>query len=247
FQLLLILFLLLFIKHLCCTYISRDLSDVELIISTSFNKAVQMQFNSTLGKYVGFTEIGMKCARLSNNKQILSHLSNMVHKCKHYGEIGYPAIVNKLGKWQKPLVLGSLFNSNLKQNGSSSPAALVCSAYDFYPEQIKVSWLRDGKEMTTDVASIEELANGDWYYQIHSHLEYTPKSGEKISCMVEHGSFNKPMIIDWDASISESDGNKISIGASGLVLDITAAAGLMYYKKKSNRGRIFKPNRETKV
>uniref|UniRef100_A0A673HK60 H-2 class II histocompatibility antigen, A-K beta chain-like n=1 Tax=Sinocyclocheilus rhinocerous TaxID=307959 RepID=A0A673HK60_9TELE len=230
FQLLLILFLLLFIKHLCvcCTYISRDLSDVELIISTSFNKAVQMQFNSTLGKYVGFTEIGMKCARLSNNKQILSHLSNMVHKCKHYGEIGYPAIVNKLGKWQKPLVLGSLFNSNC-----FSPAALVCSAYDFYPEQIKVSWLRDGKEMTTDVASIEELANGDWYYQIHSHLEYTPKSGEKISCMVEHGSFNKPMIIDWDASISESDGNKISIGASGLVLDITAAAGLMYYKKKS--------------
>uniref|UniRef100_A0A673HK49 H-2 class II histocompatibility antigen, A-K beta chain-like n=1 Tax=Sinocyclocheilus rhinocerous TaxID=307959 RepID=A0A673HK49_9TELE len=235
FQLLLILFLLLFIKHLCvcCTYISRDLSDVELIISTSFNKAVQMQFNSTLGKYVGFTEIGMKCARLSNNKQILSHLSNMVHK----------SIVNKLGKWQKPLIK----LRPVKQNGSSSPAALVCSAYDFYPEQIKVSWLRDGKEMTTDVASIEELANGDWYYQIHSHLEYTPKSGEKISCMVEHGSFNKPMIIDWDASISESDGNKISIGASGLVLDITAAAGLMYYKKKSNRGRIFKPNRETKV
>ncbi|XP_042578426.1 beta-2-microglobulin-like [Cyprinus carpio] len=88
--------------------------------------------------------------------------------------------------------------------------------------------------MTTDAVSIEELANGDWYYQIHSHLEYTPKSGEKISCMVEHGSFNKPMIIDWDPSISESDWDKISIEASGLVLGIiTAAAGLMYYKKKS--------------
>ncbi len=89
---------------------------MELIISTSFNKTVQMQFNSTLGKYVGFTEIGVKCARLSNNNnQILSHLSNMVHKCKHYGEIGYPAIVNKLGKWQKPCVLGFLFNSNCLQ------------------------------------------------------------------------------------------------------------------------------------
>ncbi|KTF72917.1 hypothetical protein cypCar_00036971, partial [Cyprinus carpio] len=119
----------------------------------------------------------------------------------------------------------------VKQVSSSS---LVCSAYDFYPKQIKVSWLRDGKVMTTDAVSIEELANGDWYYQIHSHLEYTPKSGEKISCMVEHGSFNKPMIIDWDPSISESDWDKISIGASGLVLGIiTAAAGLMYYKKKS--------------
>uniref|UniRef100_A0A673HI59 H-2 class II histocompatibility antigen, A-K beta chain-like n=1 Tax=Sinocyclocheilus rhinocerous TaxID=307959 RepID=A0A673HI59_9TELE len=228
-----------------CTYISRDLSDVELIISTSFNKAVQMQFNSTLGKYVGFTEIGMKCARLSNNKQILSHLSNMVHKCLAVS-ILYLRSSSSFSLISRMHVM-AVIRLPVKQNGSSSPAALVCSAYDFYPEQIKVSWLRDGKEMTTDVASIEELANGDWYYQIHSHLEYTPKSGEKISCMVEHGSFNKPMIIDWDASISESDGNKISIGASGLVLDITAAAGLMYYKKKSNRGRIFKPNRETKV
>ncbi len=74
---------------------------------------------------------------------------------------------------------------SVKQVGSSSPAALVCSAYDFYPELIKVSWLRDGKEMTTDAVFIEELANGDWYYQIHSQLEYIPKPGEKISCMVK--------------------------------------------------------------
>ncbi|XP_026095614.1 HLA class II histocompatibility antigen, DP beta 1 chain-like [Carassius auratus] len=211
-----------------CTYISLDLSDVELIISTSFNKAVQMQFNSTLGKYIGFTEIGMKLAHLSsNNNKILSHLNNLLHKCKHYGEIGYPAIVNKL-------VQPKIKLRSVKQVGGRNPAALVCSAFDFYPDQIKVSWLIDGKEMTTDAASIEEMANGDWYYQIHSHLEYTAKSGEKISCMVEHGTFNKPVIIDWDPSISETDRNKISIGAFGLVLGvITAAAGFMYYKKKS--------------
>ncbi|XP_067269412.1 H-2 class II histocompatibility antigen, E-D beta chain-like [Pseudorasbora parva] len=213
-----------------CTYISRDLSDVELICSMSFNKAVQIQFNSTLGKYQGFTEIGVEYAHLwNNNPKTLSDISNLVNVCKHYGEIGYPAIVDKSVKPKIKL-------RSMKRFGSSSPDVLVCSAYDFYPEQIKVSWLRDGKQMDTNAVSTEELANGNWYYQIHSHLEYTPKSGEKISCMVEHGSFNKPMIIDWDPSISESNRNKIAIGVSGLVLGIIiAAAGLIYYKKKKKQ------------
>uniref|UniRef100_A0A8C2ISV1 Immunoglobulin C1-set domain-containing protein n=2 Tax=Cyprinus carpio TaxID=7962 RepID=A0A8C2ISV1_CYPCA len=57
---------------------------------------------------------------------------------------------------------------------------------DFYHKPIKLTWLRDDKEVTTDVTSTEELADGDWYYQIHSHLEYFPKPGEKVSCVVEH-------------------------------------------------------------
>ncbi len=57
--------------------------------------------------------------------------------------------------------------------------------------------MRDDKEMTDDVTSIEEMANGDWFYQIHSHLEYFPKPGEKISCVVKHASSHKPMIYQW--------------------------------------------------
>lgn len=71
----------------------------------------------------------------------------------------------------------------------------MCSVYDFYPERIKVYCLIDGKPVTYDVTSTMEMADGDWYYQIQ--LEYAPKSGEKISCVVEHTSFNKPMIYDW--------------------------------------------------
>ncbi|XP_066500554.1 rano class II histocompatibility antigen, A beta chain-like isoform X2 [Hoplias malabaricus] len=129
-----------------------------------------------------------------------------------------------------------------KEPSGGHTAMLVCSAYDFYPPAIDVYWQRDGKRETTATISTDELAEGDWYYQVHSHLEYTPKSGEKISCVVEHASFSEPVVYDWDPSLPESDRNKIAIGASGLVLGIIlSAAGFIYYKKKSS-GRILVPS-----
>uniref|UniRef100_A0A668VSB5 Ig-like domain-containing protein n=1 Tax=Oreochromis aureus TaxID=47969 RepID=A0A668VSB5_OREAU len=75
------------------------------------------------------------------------------------------------------------------------PAMLVCSIYDFFPNKIKVRWLRDEQEVTSDVTSTEVMPNGDWYYQTHSYLEYTPRSGENISCVVEHVSLNHSIIL----------------------------------------------------
>lgn len=74
---------------------------------------------------------------------------------------------------------------------------LSCSAYDFYPKQIQLTWLRDGKEETSGVTSTEELSNGNWFYQVHSFLEFMPTPGEKITCRVEHASLRTPKLYDW--------------------------------------------------
>lgn len=96
-----------------------------------------------------------------------------------------------------PQVEPSVRLRSVEAAGSKHPGMLVCSAYDFYPKQIRVTWLRDGKEVTSDVTSTEELPNGNWLYQIHSHLEFTPTPGEKITCMVEHASLMQPKLYDW--------------------------------------------------
>ncbi|KAK7146345.1 hypothetical protein R3I93_013936 [Phoxinus phoxinus] len=220
-----------------CVYSTSDYSDMVYLNSFSFNKVVDVQFNSTVGKYVGYTEEGVKHAENFNkDPAILQQQKAAVDTfCRHNAQIWDSSVRDKTEKPEVTL-------SSVKQAEGRHPAVLMCSAYDFYPKKIKVYWLRDGKLMTSEVTSTMELADGDWYYQIHSELEYTPKSGEKISCVVEHASSTQPIVKDWNPSMPEVNRNKIAIGSSGLVLGIIiAAAGLIYYKKKSS-GRILVPN-----
>ncbi|XP_050972283.1 rano class II histocompatibility antigen, A beta chain-like [Labeo rohita] len=223
-----------YIRQSRCIYSSPDLSDMVYIDSFYLNKFLFTQFNSTLRKFVGFSEIGMRAAEGWNNSPFLLTERAGADVCKFI-------IKSKDTPDLIKVVQPKVKLSSVTRAGGRHPAVLMCSAYEFYPPHIKVSWLRDGKPVTSEVTSTMEMADGDWYYQIHSELEYSPKSGEKISCMVEHASFNKPMIYDWDPSLLESERNKIAIGASGLVLGIIiTATGIIYFKKKST-GRILLP------
>ncbi|XP_066499380.1 HLA class II histocompatibility antigen, DP beta 1 chain-like [Hoplias malabaricus] len=219
-----------------CLSSSSDLTDVEFIRTTYFNKDPVARFNSTVGEFVGYTEYGVKQAKYWNSgPQVQQMRSEVERVCKPNLEIDFSSVLMKAVKPRVEL------NAEQQPSGGHT-SMLICSAYDFYPPVIDVYWQRGGKKVTTDVISTDELADGDWYYQVHSHLEYTPRSEEKISCVVEHASFSGPMVYDWDPSLPESERSKIAIGASGLVLGlILSAAGFIYYKKKSS-GRILVPS-----
>uniref|UniRef100_A0A668S7L1 Ig-like domain-containing protein n=2 Tax=Oreochromis aureus TaxID=47969 RepID=A0A668S7L1_OREAU len=219
-----------------CDFNSTEPKDIKYMRSYYYNKIEVTRFDSDVRKFVGFTEFGVKKAETWNNDQaFLAGWRAEKERYCHTNIGGWYS--NPLSKSVKPYV--RLHSTTPAY--SRHPAMLVCSIYDFYPKYIKVSWLRDGQEVTSDVTSTEEMADGDWYYQTHSHLEYTPRSGEKISCKVEHASLEKPLITDWDSSMPESERNKLAIGASGLILGlILSLAGFIYYRRKA-RGRILVP------
>ncbi|XP_029996502.1 rano class II histocompatibility antigen, A beta chain-like isoform X1 [Sphaeramia orbicularis] len=111
------------------------------------------------------------------------------------------------------------------------PSGLLCSAYDFYPKQIRVMWFRNGQEV---VSFTEAIPDGDWYYQIHSYLEYTPTPGQTISCVVEHTSLHEPLIQVWDSSLPKSQRIIDGVGTFFLVLGLVCmSVGFIYYKRKS--------------
>ncbi|XP_026118848.1 rano class II histocompatibility antigen, A beta chain-like [Carassius auratus] len=203
-----------------------SIEKTEFIYSVTYNKIEYVRFNSTEDKAVGYTAFGEKWAEEYNkNKILLAQAEFGIKNCKEAAQI----IVPYAGMTVKPEVI---IRSAREAKGEEK-AVLVCSAYDFYPKPIKLTWLRDDTEVTADVTSTEELADGDWYYQIHSHLEYFPTPGEKVSCVVEHASSNRPMIYDWDPPLSESERPKIILGAVGLLMGVfMAAGGQIYYKRK---------------
>ncbi|XP_053199680.1 H-2 class II histocompatibility antigen, E-S beta chain-like [Scomber japonicus] len=221
-----------------CQFNSTELKDIRFIRSWYYNRLAYTRFDSSVGKFVGFTEYGVMNAEYWNNDTSILAQMNVAREtyCQHNIGIWYN---NVLTKSVKPYV--RLHSETL--SAGNHPSMLVCSVYSFYPKQIIVKWLRDGQEVTSDVTSTDEMANADWYYQIHSHLEYTPRSGEKISCKVEHASLSEPLYTDWDPPLPESQTNNIAIGASGLTLGlIFPLAGFIYYKRKS-RGQIPIPSR----
>ncbi|KAL7884018.1 hypothetical protein AOLI_G00067880 [Acnodon oligacanthus] len=174
-----------------CVFGSSDLSDLEFIDTLYFNKDPVIRFNSTVGKYVGFTEFGVYNAERWNRGPLLQQERAQLDRyCKPNVQIDFTHILEKTVKPKVRL-------TSEKQASEGHPALLMCSAYGFYPPVIDIYWLRDGKKVTSDVVSTEEMANGNWYYQIHSHLEYTPTPGETISCVVEHASSENPIIVDW--------------------------------------------------
>ncbi|XP_051799761.1 H-2 class II histocompatibility antigen, E-S beta chain-like [Acanthochromis polyacanthus] len=209
-----------------CVFNSTELKDIEYIRSFYYNKLELIRFSSSLGKFVGYTEFGVKTAEQWNKDTALLSAERAQKEvyCLPNTEIWY---TNVLSKSVEPYVVLHSTAPPPKQH----PAVLVCSVYDFYPKVIKVSWFRDEQEVTSGVSSTGVMEDGDWYYQIHSRLEYTPRKGEKIACVVEHASLKGPLRTYWNPSMPKSDKEKIAIGASALILGLVfGLAGFIYYR-----------------
>ncbi|XP_008286270.1 class II histocompatibility antigen, B-L beta chain-like isoform X2 [Stegastes partitus] len=153
---------------------------------------------------------------------------------------------DNLGLIQDFAVLGSAPTIRLK--AVKQPPMLVCSAYNFYPKEIEVTWWRHGQKVTTGISYSEALADGEFYYQIHSYLEVTPTLGDNISCMVEHHSLSEPVVVVWDPSLPVAQRAQIAVGLCGLMLGLAVfICGLIYYQKKPaayvsvGHGRVMIP------
>lgn len=195
-----------------------------------------MHYNSTRGTWTGFTAFSIEAAKKWNNPfEALRRETEAKLLCADN--------LHAVRNWSNHATTPTVKLNSLKQS-----AVLVCSAYNFYPKQIQMTWWRNEQELTTGVSYSEVMPSGGWYYQSHSYLEYTQTAGESISCKVEHFSLSEPLILDWDPSLPVTDQFKIGVGLCALILGlVVVSTGFIYYKKKSAayttlcRGRVKIP------
>ncbi|XP_059571294.1 T-cell surface glycoprotein CD1b-3-like [Alligator mississippiensis] len=104
------------------------------------------------------------------------------------------------------------------------PQLLICRVTGFYPRPIRVTWLRDGEEVTPGpgLNSSSLLPNADLTYQLRIVLAVDPGAGHSYACRVEHSSLgHQGLIVYW------GPGGHWAVGlAVGIAVSLLAAAGL---------------------
>ncbi|KAM9446982.1 BOLA class I histocompatibility antigen, alpha chain BL3-6-like [Clarias gariepinus] len=124
----------------------------------------------------------------------------------------------------------------------SSPE-VVCHATGFFPKVVMISWQKDGEDVHEDVELRETLPNQDGSFQKRSILKITAEELDKYTCVVQHSSLEKDLVLKVsDRRILKGGGSIAIIIAvvAALVALVTVAvvAGIVIWKKK-NSG--FKP------
>ncbi|XP_029306981.1 rano class II histocompatibility antigen, A beta chain-like [Cottoperca gobio] len=189
-----------------CEY-DDSITDMVYLVKNLFNQKLTSIYDSRVGKYVGFGELGMKNAAHYNSQQwkMTARKAEVETLCRYNARLFRSSTLDR----KVPPVV-EVHPTKPAEYGKRS--MLECSVVGFYPQEVSVSWLRDGVEVTTDVSSTDVLADGDWSFQLHSYLELTPRRGERVSCRVEHSSLRESLTVDWDTFSLDAKYLKIAVG-----------------------------------
>ncbi|RVE72437.1 hypothetical protein OJAV_G00042420 [Oryzias javanicus] len=207
-----------------CYIPSKNPEEVQYLIDWYFNMEFTMQYNSSAGRWTGFTPAGLITAAAFNadKHDVLQRLLERKLICQRSVEIIYEMTEN-----------ATVEPSVSLQTVEDSDPMLECSALDFYPRDIRLTWFSNGQEVTEGVTFSEVLTNGDWTYQAHAYLTLTPGHQDQISCMVEHASFREPKLYNWESSMNQTDHKYIIGGVCALLLGaVFLCVGIIHNKWK---------------
>uniref|UniRef100_A0A4W6BM15 Ig-like domain-containing protein n=1 Tax=Lates calcarifer TaxID=8187 RepID=A0A4W6BM15_LATCA len=168
-----------------CEY-GDNITDMVFFVKNIFNQKLNNLYDSRVGRYVGFGEYGMKNADHFNSQawKMALRKAQVETLCRYNARLFRRSTLDRK---VPPIVRVR----QTKPADYGERSMLECSVVGFFPQEVRVSWLRDGVEVTTDVSSTDVLANGDWSFQLHSYLELILKRGERVTCRVDHSSLKE--------------------------------------------------------
>uniref|UniRef100_A0A670ZQX8 Ig-like domain-containing protein n=1 Tax=Pseudonaja textilis TaxID=8673 RepID=A0A670ZQX8_PSETE len=217
---------------------------VRFLYREMYDRQEFLRFDSDFGKHVVVTVLGEADAEnFNSNKQFMQHQKAAVdHFCRHNYKV-----FTLIYSYPKPTVT----ISPTKLDPASLNTILLCTARGFYPLEIEIQWLKNGKLEEEGVAFGEELQNGDWTYQLQVMLETQPQRGDIYNCQVGHISLEAPITVQWAAMdppggwrprSSSSARSKLWTGIMGAVIGaVFLAVGLFSYLK-SKKARSAAPS-----
>ncbi|XP_075437018.1 class I histocompatibility antigen, F10 alpha chain-like isoform X2 [Ascaphus truei] len=116
---------------------------------------------------------------------------------------------------------------------TDSATMLHCKVYGFYPRDVDVKWVRNGKDDVISHEAKQILPHPDGSYQIRVTVEVPAREGDSYSCHVDHSSLEEPLLVLWEPKNSDTIPPYIIIAVVGVLVVIAAGVGFYVCKKRS--------------
>ncbi|XP_039176189.1 DLA class II histocompatibility antigen, DR-1 beta chain-like [Crotalus tigris] len=210
---------------------------VRYVYREMYDREEFLRFDSARGEFEAVTALGKVDAEAFNrDKRLLQFYKGEVNRfCRH--NYGIAQSISVVGRRAKPTV--SI--SPTKLDPTSPNTILLCIVRGFYPMEIEVRWLKNGRPEEEGVAFGEELQNGDWTYQLQVMLETQPQRGDIYTCEVGHASLEAPIIVQWEPRSSNSARSKLWTGIMAAVIGVIFFAMGLSLHLKSKKAIPIQP------
>lgn len=114
------------------------------------------------------------------------------------------------------------------QPGSPGSSMLTCTAFSFYPPELKLSFLRNGLSVGT--GEVDFGPNGDSSFHASSVLEIKSGDEHHYQCHVEHAGLPQPLFVELD-SRARSSMPVVGIILGLLVVLVVTAGGVSLWMR----------------